>query len=206
MPKAYSLDFRERVVRFVERWPFAARGGGAFWGVGVLRGEADEAYRATGSLAPRPAGGRRHAKLDPHRRFLWARCARRTTSPCRSWRPSLAPPPASKADPASLSRWLIRNGYRFKKNAAGQRARSPRRRKARAEWMAKRQPSMRLEPHRLVFIDETGTNTKMTRLRGRCRRASGCAPRPRSDTGRRRPSSPACAAMGSPRLSSSTRR
>jgi hypothetical protein len=27
---------------------------------------------------------------------------------------------------------------------------------------------MRLEPHRLVFIDETGTNTKMTRLRGRC--------------------------------------
>ena len=31
-----------------------------------------------------------------------------------------------------------------------------------------RQPRMRLEPHRLVFIDETGTNTKMTRLRGRC--------------------------------------
>lgn len=29
---------------------------------------------------------------------------------------------------------------------------------------------MRLEPHRLVFIDETGTNTKMTRLRGRCPR------------------------------------
>lgn len=27
---------------------------------------------------------------------------------------------------------------------------------------------MRLEPHRLVFIDETGTNTKMTRPRGRC--------------------------------------
>ncbi len=27
---------------------------------------------------------------------------------------------------------------------------------------------MRREPHRLVFIDETGTTTKMTRLRGRC--------------------------------------
>jgi transposase len=27
---------------------------------------------------------------------------------------------------------------------------------------------MRLEPHRLIFIDETGTTTKMTRLRGRC--------------------------------------
>ena len=29
---------------------------------------------------------------------------------------------------------------------------------------------MRLEPHRLVFVDETGTTTKMTRLRGRCLR------------------------------------
>jgi hypothetical protein len=26
---------------------------------------------------------------------------------------------------------------------------------------------MRLEPHRLIFIDETGTTTKMTRLRDR---------------------------------------
>ncbi len=30
-----------------------------------------------------------------------------------------------------------------------------------------RQPQMRLEPHRLVFLVETGTTTKMTRLRGR---------------------------------------
>lgn len=30
-----------------------------------------------------------------------------------------------------------------------------------------RQPRMCLEPHRLVFLDETGTTTKMTRLRGR---------------------------------------
>ena len=29
---------------------------------------------------------------------------------------------------------------------------------------------MRLEPNRLVFVDETGTTTKMTRLRGRARR------------------------------------
>ena len=31
-----------------------------------------------------------------------------------------------------------------------------------------RQPEMRLEPQRLVFLDETGTTTKMTRLCGRC--------------------------------------
>lgn len=40
----------------------------------------------------------------------------------------------------------------------------------RREWIALRQPRMREEPHRLVFIDETGTTTKMTRLRGRSKR------------------------------------
>ena len=36
-------------------------------------------------------------------------------------------------------------------------------------WINERQPAMRREPHRLVFIDETSVNTKMTRLRGRAR-------------------------------------
>ena len=36
-------------------------------------------------------------------------------------------------------------------------------------WIAERQPAMRREPYRLVFIDETSVNTKMTRLRGRAR-------------------------------------
>jgi len=35
-----------------------------------------------------------------------------------------------------------------------------------------RQPWMRLDPSRLVFIDETSLNTKMTRFRGRSRRGS----------------------------------
>ena len=43
-------------------------------------------------------------------------------------------------------------------------------RQAREAWKAERQPKMQSEPHRLVFIDETGTNTKMTRARGRCER------------------------------------
>ena len=37
-------------------------------------------------------------------------------------------------------------------------------------WRGNRQPRMRQEPHRLAFIDETATTTKMTRLRGRARR------------------------------------
>jgi transposase len=40
----------------------------------------------------------------------------------------------------------------------------------RRHWRDKRQPRMRLQPHRLVFIDETSVTTKMTRLRGRSRK------------------------------------
>ena len=40
----------------------------------------------------------------------------------------------------------------------------------RADWLDHRQPRMRLQPARLVFIDETAVTTKMTRLRGRSRR------------------------------------
>ncbi len=36
-------------------------------------------------------------------------------------------------------------------------------------WIGERQPAMRREPHRLVFIDETSVNTKMVRSRGRAR-------------------------------------
>jgi transposase len=45
-------------------------------------------------------------------------------------------------------------------------------RQARDEWKVHRQPRMREAAHRLVFLDETGTTTKMTRLRGRARRGA----------------------------------
>lgn len=34
-------------------------------------------------------------------------------------------------------------------------------------WIGRRQPRMRTQPHRLVFIDETAVKTNLTRLRGR---------------------------------------
>jgi transposase len=37
-------------------------------------------------------------------------------------------------------------------------------------WRVQRQVRMREQPHRLVFLDETSVNTKMTRLRGRSRK------------------------------------
>jgi transposase len=125
-------------------------------------------FRATGALAPKPSGGRRHAKLDPHRAFLLGRVAEKADITMPELSAELATASGTKADPASLSRWLIRTGYRFKKTLLASEQDRPDIKAAREEWTTTRQPRMRLEPHRLVFLDETGTTTKMTRLRGRC--------------------------------------
>ena len=50
---------------------------------------------------------------------------------------------------------------------------------ARRDWITHRQPRMRAEPHRLVFIDETAVKTNLARLRGRApvgERLYGTAP------------------------------
>ena len=93
MPKPYSLDLRERVVRFVDEG-HSRHAAAAHFRVSVsFVVNLVNAFRVRGSLAPKPSGGRRHAKLEPHRAFLLQKVA-------------------EKADPASLSRCRI--GYRFK--------------------------------------------------------------------------------------------
>ena len=127
MPGAYSLDLRERVARFVEGGR-SCRAAAALFSVSVaFVVRLMKSFRATGRLAPKPSGGRRHAKLGPHRAFLLARIAEKADMTMLELSAELAAASGTKADPASLSRWLIRNGYRFKKNPAGERARPPRR-------------------------------------------------------------------------------
>jgi transposase len=77
----------------------------------------------TGSLEPKPGGGRRHAKLDPHRAFLLARVAEKDDSTMPELAAELAAATGTRADTASISRWHIRNGYRlFSNNRNVQRA------------------------------------------------------------------------------------
>src|ERR1700693_1120721 len=75
MPKPYSLDLRERVVGFVEDGQ-SRRAAAARFRVSVsFVVNLMKAVRARGSFAPKPSGGRRHAKLEPHRAFLLAQVA-----------------------------------------------------------------------------------------------------------------------------------
>jgi transposase len=126
MPRAYWRDLRERVVVFVGCGR-SRRAAAAHFDVSpsfVIN--LMTAYRARGSLAPKPVGGRRHAKLDPHRVFLLRRVVEKDDITMPELAGELEAEWGARADPASISRWLIRNGYRFKKNASGQRMRSPR--------------------------------------------------------------------------------
>jgi transposase len=126
MPKAYSLDLRERVVRFVEAGR-SRHAAAAHFQVSVsFVVNLMKAYIASGRLAPKPSGGRRHAKLEPHRAFLLACVVAKNDITMPELSAELVAATGTKAEPASLSRWLIRNGYRFKKNAAGERTRSAR--------------------------------------------------------------------------------
>jgi transposase len=124
MPHPLSIDLRERVVGFVEAGR-SRHAAAAHFQVSVsFVVNLVKAYRATGSLAPKAMGGRRHAKLDAHRELLLGRVTTRRDITMPELAADLAVATGTKADPSSLSRWLIRNGYRFKKNAAGQRTRT----------------------------------------------------------------------------------
>ena len=60
-----------------------------------------------------------------------------------------------------------RRGGPFQKTLRASEHDRPDIKQAREEWTLTRQRIMQLEPHRLVLLDETGTTTKMARLRGR---------------------------------------
>ena len=77
------------------------------------------------------------------------------------------------AHPASLSRVLLKAGYSSKKTLLASEAQRDDVRQARERrWKTHRQPHVLERVHRLVFLDETGTTTKRSRLRGRARRGA----------------------------------
>ena len=80
-------------------------------------------YRATGSVKPRPVGGKRHGKLDASEVFLKAFEMRRPDVTMPELAAALLDEKGVDVAAQSLSRWLIKKGFSFKKNTSGKRAR-----------------------------------------------------------------------------------
>ena len=117
MPKPYSLDLRERVVSYVEAGHSRRAAAAHFRVSPSLVINLMTAFRARGAVTPKALGGWRHSKLDPHRVFILRRVAEKDDISMPELAGELHAASGVKADPASLSRWLIRNGLSFKKKA-----------------------------------------------------------------------------------------
>jgi len=91
--------------------------GGPFQGVALVCHQFDDGFFASaGAVAPKALGGWRHSKLDPHRVFILRRVAEKDDISMPELAGELHAASGVKADPASLSRWLIRNGLSLKKS------------------------------------------------------------------------------------------
>src|SRR2546430_17130918 len=101
MPKAYSLDLRERVARFAEAGR-SCHAAAAHFSVSVsFVVKLMRSFRATGSLTPKPSGGRRHPKPHPHRRVLIAPLEAKADIPIPEPPAELTKMTGPKTDPAS---------------------------------------------------------------------------------------------------------
>jgi len=125
MGKSYSLDLRERVIGFV--------GGGGSRRQAASHFDVSPSFAVklwrrrekTGSLEPakqgRPAGG---GKLANCRNFLIAQVEKHPDITMPELAAILEAERGVKASPASLSRFLCRAGFTYKKNASGGGART----------------------------------------------------------------------------------
>src|SRR3954470_22050426 len=159
----YSQDLRQRIVDTIRR------------GDGTIRQVADrflvsfsfvtrllQLYRGTGSVEPRPHGGGNPAVLTPEDlerlRELIRKQPDATLEECRTHL-------GASCSLMTISRALSQLGLPRKKKvprAADQD--SPRVRERRREFCA---GLAGIDPRRLVFVDECGANTAMTRTHGR---------------------------------------
>jgi transposase len=125
MGRSYSMDLRQRVVERVAGGQ-SRRGAAEDLSVSPSFSVKLVARHArTGSLEPapqgRPAGT---GKLDPYRAFLIGRVDKKPDITMPELAAELAACHGVEVDPSSLSRFLCKAGFSYKKNAAGLRARS----------------------------------------------------------------------------------
>src|SRR6516165_4927255 len=163
MAKPYSMDLRERAVAAVLRDGLSRHGSAARFGVApstvinwVRR------VRETGSVAPGQMGGHKpKAIAGEHAAFLGRR-VREGAFTLRGLVAELAER-GLKVDYRSVWNFVHAEKLSFKKTVIASERERPDVARRRAQW-TKRQS--RIDPKRLVFIDETWTKTNMEPLRG----------------------------------------
>src|SRR6266446_924607 len=163
MGKPYSMDLRERVVAAVETGGLSCHQAAARFGVGVSTAIVwVRRLRETGSVAPGKMGGHKpKAIAGEHRAWLLQRAKDRDFT-LRGLVAELAER-GLKVDYRSVWNFVHAEKLSFKKSVAASERDRPDIARRRAQWT---KYQGRIEPERLVFIDETWTKTNMAPLRG----------------------------------------
>ena len=125
MGRSYSVDLRQRII---ERVAGGQSRRGAAEDLSVSPSYSVKLisrHERTGSLEPAPQGRPPGTgKLDPYRAFLIGRVKEKPDITMPELAAELAAGHGVEVDPASLSRYLCKAGFSYKKNSAGQRARA----------------------------------------------------------------------------------
>ena len=166
MARPYSLDLRERVVAAVAGGASCREVATTFQVSVASVVKWSQRFRATGSAAAKPMGGVRHNSLGGQRDWLLARIA---ASPDVTLRGLVAELAERGVRSSYYAVWLFfaRQGLSFKKSLHASEQDRPDVARRRVRWKTHQG---KLDPRRLVFIDETWAKTNMTRTHGRSAR------------------------------------
>ena len=163
----YSNDLRVRVIQVVEGGA-AARAAARQFVIGdstAIRWA--KRWRETGSFEAKTNKGQSRSPLRKHEEWLLGLVKQEPDLTLEEIQRRLLAERQHKAGLGSVWRFFDRHGISFKKSLRAAEQDRPDVAAARTAW-AENQP--KLDPERLVFIDETGTSTNMARLRGRAPR------------------------------------
>ena len=116
-------------------------------------------------MAAKLIGGKR-SLLDAHQRWLLEQVAAEPDLTMEEIRGRLRAR-RIRVSASSVWRFYDRNDITFKKSLHAAEQDREDVRTARTNW---KRAKPRLDPRKLIFVDETGTSTNMSRLRGRCLR------------------------------------
>jgi transposase len=171
MGHCYSLDLRVRIAAFVAAG-HSCRAAARHFGVSdSFAIKLVQRTRHFGSPAPARQGRPpERGKLGPYEAFLIQTVEAEPAITMPELAVRLRAEHGVVAAPAMLSRFLCQRGFSYKKCLMAAECARADVRDERRVWTGQRQPRMREQPHRLVFVDETYVNTRMTRLRGRSRK------------------------------------
>jgi transposase len=164
MPKPYSQNLRDRVIDAVERDEMSRRAAARRYEISEsVAIKWLERVERHGSREPVGHGGHRASKLMPHLDFLEATRSEKSDITLQALCDRLWSERGVKADTSMMTASFAVSASRLKKTLIAREQDRPDISRHRKRWRAYQG---RIDPGRLVFIDETWTKTNMTRLRG----------------------------------------